>query len=148
MTVLKIWNGSAWVETAIGAQGPTGATGTNGTNGTNGDWSTAQTVRSDSSTSATTLVSTDAGKMVRFTGGSNINVTLKSGANGISFTQGQRVDVVQTGAGKITFLGGDHTLLFTPTAQLRTANSSASIMCLDTSVSPNLYLLTGDVAAS
>jgi hypothetical protein len=36
MTVLKIWDGSAWVETAIGAQGPTGATGTNGTNGIDG----------------------------------------------------------------------------------------------------------------
>ena len=136
---------------ATGATGPTGATGaagTNGTNGTNGDWSTAQTIRTDSSTSSTTLASTDAGKLVRFTGGSAVTVTLKSGASGVTLTTGQRIDLVQTGAGQVTFAGGDHTLLSTPTAKLRTANSAASIICLDASSSPAVYLLTGDMAAS
>lgn len=116
--------------------------------GANGDWSTAQTVRNDSSTSATTLASTDAGNLVRFTGGTNITVTLKSGASGVTLATGQRIDVVQTGSGQITFSGGDHTLLSTPTAKLRATNSAASIICLDASSSPAVYLLTGDLAAT
>ena len=125
-----------------GPQGPTGATGSTG------DWSTAQTIRTDSSTSSTTLASTDAGKLVRFTSASAITVTLRSGASGVTLTTGQRIDLVQTGAGQVTFAGGDHTLLSTPTAKLRAVNSAASIICLDASSSPAVYLLTGDTAAS
>lgn len=135
MTVLKQYTGGSWQTIVVGKQGPTGAAGTNGTNG---DWSTAQTLNSQSTNY--TLAATDVGKLIVFTGGSATNCTI---GTAVALSAGQRVDVLQTGAGQVTFVASSTTVNGTPGLKLRAQYSAATVLC----TAANTYVVLGDLSA-
>lgn len=87
-----------------------------------------------------TLVSTDAGKVILCTSSSprTIAVNLTTG-----FENGQRIDIIQTGTGQVSFAGNSATLVGTPGLKLRARYSAASILC--TSNSSDEYIVMGDL---
>lgn len=132
-----IYYDSFWIEFGT-ATGPTGAPGTNGTNGTNGaDGSFSSTQTIDSKSSAYTLVSGDAGKLI--TNSAAVTITVQ----GLSV--GQQVDFLQLNAAQFTFAAGAGMTLVSKGSKLKTAAqySPASIKCVAT----NSYVLIGDLAA-
>ena len=137
--------GSTGATGATGPTGPTGTTGATGATGANGDWSTAQTLNAQTGTTYT-LVSSDVGKLVTLTNSAAIAVTVPTGI----VTVGQRIDLAQLGAGQVTVgAGSGVTILYTPTAKLRTQYSAATLICTATTATPTAtFLLVGDLAAS
>jgi len=125
---------------AVGATGATGATGSAGPTGAQGLWNTAQVIETKSDTY--TLVLADAGKLIRCTKATSMSiiVPLNSAA---AYSVGQRVDIMQYGAGQVTISGDTGvTLRATPTNKLRATYSTASIIKIAT----DEWVLAGDVA--
>ena len=87
-----------------GPQGPTGATGATGPTGPTGADSGA--ILSINAQIGTTyqLVITDVGKLITLTNASAIAVTIPTNAV-VPFLVGTRIDLLQGGAGKVTFSG-------------------------------------------
>ena len=78
-------------------------------------------------TAAYTLVASDAGKLVTVTRATAVNVTVPAGV----FTAGQRVDVLDLGAGRVTFVAGSGmTLGGTPSLVSRDQYSAHSVVFL------------------
>ena len=125
---------------ATGAQGATGATGATGAAGAAGDWSTAQTYRTVSGTTDTPT-SADAGKIVKFTSGSAVTITINGS---LDLGEGKRIDFVQDGAGQLTFTGSGATIKATPGSKTR-AQYSACTLIGDTTA--DVYYLVGDLSA-
>jgi hypothetical protein len=87
-----------------------------------------------------TLVASDANKLVTATNASPITVTIPAGV----FSVGQSVNVVQLGAGQVTFQNdGTSTVYSTPGVKLRAQYSIATVACIAT----NTFLLVGDLTA-
>jgi len=122
-----------------GAIGPQGNIGPQGPQGVPGDWTLAQIINSQNGTSYS-LVASDVGKLVTLTNVSPIALIVPAGLGWIA---GQRSDVAQLGAGRVTISASGVTLYYTPTAKLRAQYSAASIICL----SINTYLIVGDLGA-
>ena len=128
-----------------GPTGPTGATGPSvtgptGATGPEGDWATAQIITAKA-TSFTVALS-EAGELFRCTSASAMQVTIPTNA-AEAFDIGQRVDVMQYGAGQVTVAGDTGvTLRFTPTNKLRAQYSTASVI----KIGENEWLLVGDLA--
>lgn len=125
-----------------GATGPsvTGPTGAQGPTGPQGTWDTAQTISVQSDTY--TLVLADAGKLIRCTKGTAMSIIIPTNANH-AYSVGQRVDIMQYGAGQVTVSGDTGvTLRFTPTNKLRATYSTASIIKIGT----DEWVLAGDLA--
>ena len=128
-----------------GPEGPTGATGPSvtgptGPTGAEGTWSTAQTIAVESA--STTLASSDAGYLIRCTSASAMQLTIPTDAAD-EFAIGQRIDIVQYGAGQVTIAGDTGvTLNSTPTNKLRAQYSTASVI----KIAENEWLLVGDLA--
>ena len=122
-----------------GTAGSNGTNGTNGTNGANGDWSTAQTIRTVSGTTDTPTTS-DAGKLVKYTSGSAVAITI---SGSLDLSPGQRIDFVQDGAGQLTFTGSGATIKATPGAKTRAQYSACTLIC----DSADVYYLVGDLSA-
>ena len=128
-----------------GPTGPTGAsvtgpTGSTGPTGAQGLWDTAQVIETKSDTY--TLVLADAGKLIRCTKGTSMSiiVPLNSAA---AYSVGQRIDIMQYGAGQVTISGDTGvTLRATPTNKLRATYSTASIIKIAT----DEWVLAGDLA--
>jgi hypothetical protein len=117
--------------------GPTGATGATGATGT---WDTVQPIEVKSDTY--TLVLADAGKLIRCTKGTAMSIIIPTNA-AEAYSIGQRVDVMQYGAGQVTVSGDTGvTLRSTPTNKLRATYSTASIIKIAT----DEWVLAGDVA--
>lgn len=128
-----------------GATGPTGYTGytgaastVTGPTGAAGQWNTAQTI--DNKTASYTAVSGDAGKLISMTVGSGNNFTVNTST---ALTAGQRIDIVQLGAGQTTIVATSVTISATPSLLLRAQYSSATLICTGS----NTYILVGDLAA-
>ena len=116
---------------------PTGATGATGPNGT---WDTAQTV--DAKSDTYTLVLGDAGKLINCTKATSMSIIVPTNA-AQGFSIGQRVDVLQYGAGQVTVSGDTGvTVRATPTNKLRATYSTASIIKIGT----NEWVLVGDLS--
>jgi hypothetical protein len=125
-----------------GATGPsvTGPTGAVGPTGAAGTWDTVQPIEVKSDTY--TLVLGDAGKLIRCTKGTAMSIIIPTNA-AEAYSIGQRVDVMQYGAGQVTVSGDTGvTLRFTPTNKLRATYSTASIIKIAT----DEWVLAGDVA--
>ena len=125
-----------------GSTGPTGpsVTGPTGPTGSQGTWDTAQPieVKSDNYT----LVLADAGKLIRCTKATSMTILIPTNA-AEAYSIGQRVDIMQYGAGQVTVSGDTGvTLRSTPTNKLRATYSSASIIKIGT----NEWVLAGDLA--
>jgi hypothetical protein len=117
--------------------GPTGAVGPTGAAGT---WDTVQPIEVKSDTY--TLVLADAGKLVRCTKGTAMSIIIPTNA-AEAYSIGQRVDIMQYGAGQVTVSGDTGvTLRSTPTNKLRATYSTASIIKIGT----DEWVLAGDVA--
>lgn len=125
-----------------GATGPsvTGPTGAVGPTGPQGLWDTAQTITTQADTY--TLVLADAGKLIRCTKATAMSIVIPTNA-AEAYSIGQRVDIMQYGAGQVTVSGDTGvTLRSTPTNKLRATYSSASIIKIGT----NEWVLAGDLA--
>ena len=61
-----------------------------------------------------------------------------------ALTVGQRIDIVQMGAGQTTVVATGVTINATPTLKLRAQYSAATLIC----TASNTYVLAGDLAAS
>jgi hypothetical protein len=117
--------------------GPTGAVGPTGPEGT---WSTAQPISTKSANY--TLDTADAGYLLKCTSGSSTQILIPTNA-AEAFSIGQRVDILQHGAGQITVAPDTGvTLRATPTAKLRAQYSTASVVKIGT----DEWLLVGDLA--
>jgi hypothetical protein len=126
----------------IGPTGPsvTGPTGATGATGPQGTWDTAQPIEVKSDTY--TLVLGDAGKLIRCTKGTAMSIIIPANA-AEAYSVGQRVDIMQYGAGQVTVSGDTGvTLRSTPTNKLRATYSSASIIKIGT----DEWVLAGDLA--
>ena len=115
--------------------GPTGDAGTDGTDGTDGTFSSTQTIETKSS--AYTLVSGDAGKLIL--NSAAITITVEG------LAVGQQVDFLQNVAGQITFAAGAGKTLNGADGNLKTAAqySPAGVKCVAT----DTYVLVGDLGA-
>ena len=131
--------------TVTGPQGPTGPsvtgpTGPLGPTGPEGTWSTAQAISTKSANY--TLDTADAGYLLKCTSGSSTQILIPTNA-AEAFSIGQRVDVLQYGAGQVTVAPDTGvTLRATPTAKLRAQYSTASVVKIGT----DEWLLVGDLA--
>jgi hypothetical protein len=89
-----------------------------------------------------TLVISDAGALLILTNAAAITLTVPTFAS-VAFGVGNRIDIVQYGAGKVTVAGaGGVTVNATPSLSLRAQYSSASLVNMAT----NTWLLLGDLA--
>ena len=123
--------------TGASVTGPTGGTGPTGATGT---WDTVQPIEVKSDTY--TLVLGDAGKLIRCTKATAMSIIIPTNA-AQAYSIGQRVDIMQYGAGQVTVSGDTGvTLRSTPTNKLRATYSSASIIKIGT----NEWVLAGDLA--
>ena len=109
-----------------------------GDKGDAGTWALAQTI--DNKTAAYTLVNGDKGKVITVNSASAVNVTIN---NSLGLSTGERVDVIQTGAGQLTFVASSTTVNGTPGLKTRAQYSAATVLCTGS----NTYIVIGDLAA-
>jgi hypothetical protein len=130
-----------------GSQGPTGPTGPSvtgptGPTGPAAQWDSAQSVNTQTDTY--TLLITDAGYLVKANKATSMSIVVPTNAVA-AFSIGQRIDILQYGAGQVTVSGsGGVTIRYTPTNKLRAQYSTASLIKLGT----DEWLLSGDLALS
>ena len=87
-----------------------------------------------------TLALADENKVLWFTSATAISVAIPTFAT-VPFADGTRIDIVQTGSGRITVTNAGVSIVATPTQTLRAPGSTASFLKLTT----NTWLLTGDL---
>ena len=124
--------------TVPGPTGPTGPSGPSGPTGASGTWADAQTI--DNKTDSYTLVTADAGKVITMAKATAQTVTINGS---LDLSVGQRIDVVQTGAGQVTFSASSATVNGTPGLKTRAQYSAATVLCTGT----DTYIVIGDLAA-
>jgi hypothetical protein len=133
----KLGDGAtAWTSLGYGGiQGVKGDTGDAGTDGTDGTFSSTQTIETKSS--AYSIVSGDAGKLIL--NSAAITITVEG------LAVGQQVDFLQNVAGQITFAAGAGKTLNGADGNLKTAAqySPAGVKCVAT----DTYVLLGDLGA-
>jgi hypothetical protein len=100
-----------------------------------------QAVEPKGTITAYTLQLTDENKVLWFSSGSAITLTIPTYAN-VPIPDGWRCDIMQSAAGRITVGGAGITFVATPTLVLRAAGSTASLLKLPVL---NTWLLTGDM---
>lgn len=131
-TVVEVYNGTAWVS----ANSVGGTLTLNATNVVN-------TLTSSTAT-AYTVQASDQGTTLRFTSGTAVTVTVGTAT---AFTAGQRVDLLQDGAGTVTISAGSGVSFAgrgtAGTAYAMGLYDGATIMC----VSSNNYRIIGNVTA-
>lgn len=136
------WNGSQWQANATpaGPTGPTGAQGVTGPTGASGATGPAYVPAITTVTTTYSTLASDANKIIYSTGGSAYTITVAN-----VLTAGQWIDVVQYGAGQITFAAGSGVTLNSAGAKFKTTTqySAATIIC----VASGLYVVVGDLTA-
>jgi hypothetical protein len=127
-----IYYGTAWIQ--IESAGPIGATGPTGPQP-----SLTATLNSQSGTSYSTI-SSDRDKLIQTTSSSAIAITIDD-----VLTAGQRIDIIQDGAGQVSFTAGTGVTLQSANnyTKLTTRYSAATIFC----VSSGQYRIIGDLSA-
>jgi hypothetical protein len=134
-TTTGVWDLTGGI---VGATGPTGPTGSLGPTGPQGDWSAAQTA--DTKSDSYTLLTSDVGKLVLMDKSTAQDVTINGS---LDLTVGQRIDVIQTGAGQVTFVASGATVNATPGLKTRAQYSGATVICVGT----DSYVVVGDLSA-
>lgn len=130
------------VEGPTGPTGPavTGPTGPTGPTGASGDWAIPQTIVTKATTA--TLALSNAGTLIKTTSASAMQIIIPTEATE-AFSIGQRVDILQYGAGQVTVVAASGvTLHANPTAKLRAQFSTVTII----KVAADEWVLAGDVA--
>lgn len=115
------------------------STGVNKSTQTPYDWTVAQTLVEK--TADYTLTNADVGYLVTVNSATAKNITV---ATTLGMTAGQRIDIMQTGAGQVTVVASSTTVNASPTLKLRAQYSAATLICTAT----NTYVLVGDLAVS
>jgi hypothetical protein len=100
-----------------------------------------QAVEAKGTITSYTLKEADENKVLWFSSGSNITLTVPTFAS-VPIPDGWRCDIMQSAAGRITVAGAGITFVATPTLVLRAAGSTASLLRLPVL---NTWLLTGDM---
>ena len=109
-----------------------------GPQGPEGSWATSQTIFTPTIISnAYNILSSDNGKLLLLNNSVAMNLNIN---NGIGFTTGQRVDLIQTGVGRVT-VGGTATVNSSSGKKFRVQYSGATLICTST----NNYILIGDL---
>ena len=111
---------------AVGEQGPPGT------------WATAQEI--NNKTTAYALSNSDKGKIITVNSSSAVNITINSS---LLLSAGERIDVIQTGTGQLTFVASATTVTGTPSLKTRAQYSAATVLCTGT----DTYIVIGDLAA-
>lgn len=155
------WTGTLWqaAGTIIGATGPigpTGPTGLTGPTGPTGATGAASTVTGPTGATGPTgpylfstvtdvtgtysIQTSDAGTVLRSTSATGYTLTIAN-----VLTVGKQIDIIQYGAGQITFAAGAGVTLNSAGGKLKTnvQYSAATVIC----VGSGLYVLVGDLAA-
>lgn len=137
------WTGDVWQanSTPMGPTGPTGPTGAASTvTGPTGATGPAYVPAITTVSTTYSTLSSDANKIIYSTGGSAYTITVNN-----VLTAGQWIDVVQYGAGQITFAAGSGVTLNASGAKFKTnaQYSMATIVC----VASGLYVLAGELAS-
>lgn len=101
-------------------------------------FSKAQTI--DTKSDSYTLLTADAGKMIAMNKATAQTVTINES---LDLAVGQRIDVIQTGAGQVTFLASSATVNGTPGLKTRAQYSVASVIATGT----DTYVVFGDLAS-
>lgn len=84
------------------------------------------------------VLPSDANKLVTMTNAAASTLTINAST---AFLPGQKVDIVQLGAGQVTISFSGSTGYFTPGLKFRTQYSVVSIIC----ISSGIYLAVGDL---
>jgi hypothetical protein len=98
----------------------------------------AQTI--DTKSDSYTLLTADAGKLIAMNKSTAQTVTV----NGtLDLAVGQKIDILQTGAGQVTVSGSGATVNGTPGLKFRAQYSAATLLC----TAADTYILIGDLSA-
>jgi hypothetical protein len=121
-----------------GELGYTGSMGFTGSQGVQGGMSSVQEINTQTGTTYS-FVTSDAGKLISFDNNSPITVTVPSDST-LTFSIGQRIDVVQVGAGSVFFeAAAGVTLQYSGSNYLAADNQSATFI----KVAANEWLFIG-----
>ena len=133
VTVVEVYNCSAWVS----ANSVGGTITINASNVIN--------TLSSSTASSYTFASADQSRTVRFTSASAVTATISTAT---AFTAGQRVDLLQDGAGTVTVVAGSGVTLAgrgtAGTAYALSQFDGATVFCVE----PNTYRIIGNVTVA
>lgn len=94
----------------------------------------------DTKSDSYTLLTADAGKLIAMNKSTAQTVTVNST---LDLAVGQKIDILQTGAGQVTVSGSSATVNGTPGLKLRAQYSAATLLC----TAADTYVLIGDLAA-
>lgn len=153
MPQLKYWNGSAWVEAVIGAQGTSGLQGTTGIQGTTGTQGTQGITGAVlgtleiqiAKTGNYTIASGDENDVIQMNVGSANTLFIPTDAT-FNFAIGTQINVLQIGSGQTTIAAvtpGTTTVNGTPGLNLRAQWSMATLI----KRAANTWVVVGDLSA-
>jgi hypothetical protein len=121
-----------------GPEGSASSTGATGPTGATGNFTVAQSI--SAKTASYTAVSGDNGSLITMNVASANNFTVNTST---ALTAGQRIDVIQIGAGQTTVVATGVTINATPGLKARAQYSAFTLICTATDV----YYLVGDLSA-
>jgi hypothetical protein len=121
-----------------GPEGSASSTGATGPTGATGNFTVAQSI--SAKTSSYTAVSGDAGLLITMNVATANNFTVNTST---ALTAGQRIDVIQIGAGQTTVVATGVTINATPGLKARAQYSAFTLIC----TASNVYYLVGDLSA-
>ena len=142
---LKIYEGGEWRYAGYGLQGESGYSGYSGVSGYSGysgvgvDYS----ILNPQTGTSYEIAASDAGKVVTLDNVSPITVTIRTNAD-VPIAIGTRIDLVQIGAGKVTFGGAGVTILS------KASNKAIAAQYVGASLvksATDTWLLIGDLIA-
>ena len=102
-------------------------------------WYIGQPINAQTGTTYT-LAASDRGGLVTLTNAAATTLTVSTA---VALAAGERVDLVQLGAGQVTVAASGVTVNATPGLKLRAQYSAATLLCISTGV----YVLVGDLSA-
>ena len=135
-----------------GTSGNTGTHGTSGSAGTSGNTSTSGSSGiSPTNTAVITFTGTtqtfqasDAGKLCLFSSGSAVTATIPASGT-TNYTVGTRIDIIQSGVGKVTFAGGTGTVIYSQGSNKAIAAQNVGVSIVKTG--QDVWYLVGNLIA-